>query len=103
MDRNETIKTIKTALKARGLNYSVTGGRGTAWGWITIDLLPSVSKLFTPDRRRDEYVKMVLSLGLPREWGYTAVSIPAGSDYYREYIERAEGKTPSKLGTPYWD
>lgn len=42
MDRNETIKRIKDALKRRsGKPWSVTGGRGTAWGWITIDAPPA--------------------------------------------------------------
>lgn len=37
MDRNETIARIKQTLKQRtGRQWSVTGGRGTAWGWITI-------------------------------------------------------------------
>ncbi len=31
------------------------------------------------------------------------VSIPASSDHYREYIERAEGRTPSKIAKDYWD
>jgi len=38
MDRNETIKTIRAALRRRsGKLWSVTGGRGTAWGWLSID------------------------------------------------------------------
>lgn len=42
IDRNEAIKTIKAALKARsGKSWSVTGGRGTAWGWIKISVPPS--------------------------------------------------------------
>src|SRR4026209_1714610 len=41
MDRNETIKAIKTSLQKRsGKQWSVTGGRGTAWGWITISVPP---------------------------------------------------------------
>ena len=40
-DRDTTIKRIKTALQQRsGKTWSVTGGRGTAWGWITIDAPP---------------------------------------------------------------
>lgn len=31
-DRNNAIAQIKAAFKARGLRYSVTGGRGTSWG-----------------------------------------------------------------------
>lgn len=30
-------------------------------------------------------------------------SIPNASDYYREYIDRAEGREPSAVGVPYWD
>lgn len=42
MGRNETIKEIKSALKQRsGKAWSVTGGRGTAWGWITITAPPA--------------------------------------------------------------
>ena len=42
MDRNETIKRIRTALRKRsGKAWSVKGGRGTAWGWIQIDAPPS--------------------------------------------------------------
>ena len=41
LDRNEAIKRIKAALKARsGKSWSVTGGKGTAWGWIKIDTTP---------------------------------------------------------------
>jgi hypothetical protein len=42
MDRDEAIKRIRTALKARsGKTWSVTGGRGTAWGWITVQAPPA--------------------------------------------------------------
>lgn len=41
LDRNEAIARIKKALKERsGKSWSVTGGRGTAWGWIKIDAPP---------------------------------------------------------------
>lgn len=41
LDRDEAIKRIKAALKRRsGKPWSVTGGRGTAWGWIKIDAPP---------------------------------------------------------------
>jgi len=98
--RNTVIRRIKRALTARGLKYSVTGGRGTGWGWIHIDLLPSVEKLLTPEQRRREMEKLNQALGLEHR---TSISIPASTDYYREYVERAEGKTPTKPGTPYWD
>jgi len=45
MNRNEVIKVIKENLKKRsGKSWSVTGGRGTAYGWITIDSPPSRCK-----------------------------------------------------------
>jgi hypothetical protein len=103
-NRNEVIAKIKAAFKARGLRYSVTGGRGTAWGWITIDLLPSVHKdlmHLDPVYRERAYLKLGADLG--KEKGYTSESIPASSDYYREYIDRANGRTPSVIGEPYWD
>jgi hypothetical protein len=42
MDRAEAIKKIKTALQKRsGKTWSVTGGKGTAYGWLTIDAPPA--------------------------------------------------------------
>lgn len=111
-DRNETIKRIRTALRKRsGKAWSVTGGSGTAWGWLTIDT--------TPKRRRFDFdgndqgdcccyagpedrAELAKLLGLDSV-GAQGESIPAGSDYYREFIDRAEGRTPSVVGTPYWD
>ena len=41
-DRDSTIKAIREALKRRsGKAWSVTGGKGTAWGWITITAPPA--------------------------------------------------------------
>jgi hypothetical protein len=42
IERNEAIARIKKALKARsGKTWSVTGNKGTAWGWINIDAPPA--------------------------------------------------------------
>src|SRR5262249_21146248 len=41
LDRDTAIKRIRAALKRRsGKTWSVTGDRGTAWGWINIDAPP---------------------------------------------------------------
>jgi len=41
IDRDEAIKRIRKALtKKTGKSWSVTGGRGTAWGWITVSAPP---------------------------------------------------------------
>ncbi len=126
-DRDATIKRIRAALQKRsGRQWSVTGGKGTAWGWIRIDVPPSKRTWhFVESGQRDAY-------GLPiyeetedasRNFGHMGpadreelaalldiqnvhqqgVSIPSGSDYYEEFIDRAEGRTPRRSGTPYWD
>ena len=99
--RDEAIAAIKAAFKARGLRYSVTGGRGTVWGWITIDLLPSVYKALDDAGRKEAYRKLAIDLG--KEKGWTCETIPASSGYYHEYIDRAKGVVPSIIGIPYWD
>ncbi len=129
MDRNETIKAIKTALQKRsGKAWSVTGGRGTAWGWITISAPPArctwknVPKDYNTDLRpgAEHYDEVDTGkpggfMGLPdrTELGkllgfdgpvhFQGVSIPSSNDYYQEHLDRAQGKTPSVNGKPYWD
>jgi len=129
-DRDETIRRIRAALKRRsGRAWSVKGGRGTAWGWIRIDAPPArrtwrhrprpgYTENTAPggDRGWEAYdtgdpggsmgpadrleLAKLLGLELIRDQG---VSIAANSDYYREYIDRAEGREPSVIGKPYWD
>ncbi len=124
-DRDETIKRIRTALKRRsGKPWSVTGGRGTAWGWITIDAPPARrcwrrERYGSMDERGDyqwRYVEgepgaymgpddraeLAKLLGIERVYDQ-GESIPSSGDYYDEYIDRAEGRTPRKVGVPYWD
>lgn len=127
-DRDETIKRIKTALQRRsGKQWSVTGGRGTAWGWITIDAPPSrrtwgnrLKADASPAQLPEDYeeydtgqpggymspaerAELAELLGLDRPVHFQGQSIAASGDYYREYIDRAEGKTPAAIGQPYWD
>ena len=124
MDRNEAISQIKTALKRRsGKPWSVTSGRGTAYGWITIDAPPARCKAkhrlkkgmsdlpehyeeyidpmagghMTPDDREE----LARLLGLDRICDRE--KIPASYQYRQEYVDRANGRTPSVTGTPYWD
>lgn len=117
-NRDEAIARIKSALKRRsGKTWSVTGGRGTAWGWINIDVPPrercyhtlgpgAESKSDSPNSghmsiaARKELADL---LGFDRPVHQQGVSIAASSDYYQEYIDRAEGKAPSKIAQPYWD
>lgn len=133
MDRNEAIKRIRTALQKRsGKAWSVTGGRGTAWGWLTIDAPPArrtwhfeirddapftddagnvipweqrgdwtnipgkTTGSASPDERRE------LAQLLGKDWCHQqGESVPPGA--WMEYVERAEGKTPTKVYVPDWD
>lgn len=128
MDRNHTIVAIRTALKRRsGKAWSVTGGHGTAWGWITISAPParrtfkSVPKAYNTDLRPgiehyDEvdtgnpggFMGATDRAELARLLGLEAVhfqgeSIPSSHDHYVEYIDRAEGRAPRVIGQQYWD
>lgn len=125
LDRNIVIKAIKANLQRRsGKQWSVTGGRGTAWGWIKIDAPPARCtwsfKLpegvadspqnyievndgcefghMSPDDRK----QLGELLGLENVH-YQGISIPSSHGHYREYLERSEGKTPTALGECYWD
>ena len=126
-DRNETIKRIKNALQKRsGKPWSVTGGRGTAWGRITIDAPPARRTWFhrlkagvVTYRSEDfeEYdsnepggnmgptdrAELGKLLGFDQPVHDQGVSIAAGNNYYQEYIDRAEGRAPTKIAQPYWD
>jgi hypothetical protein len=89
MDRNEAIARIKLALKKRsGKTWSVTGNRGTAWGWIDVTVRP---------RERNEYGYMseaargelALLFGLGGEVHQQGLSIPP--DERDWHVARAEG------------
>jgi hypothetical protein len=132
MDRKECIRRIKQGLQKRsGKEWSVTGGRGTAWGWITINAPPKrrtwdhiLKPGCNPDNR-DSYtyedtgqpggymrpadqleLRILLGFELNKpdyNVGQSGVSIPAGNDYREEYVCRAEGRTPTRYGEQYWD
>jgi hypothetical protein len=125
-DRNDTIKRIKTALQRRsGKAWSVTGGRGTAWGWIHITAPPArrtwgsrLKEGATNDwpeswekcdigkpgcsMSPSDIEELATLLNLDRRQ-CDGIGVPASSDYRREYIDRAEGRTPAKIAEPYWD
>jgi hypothetical protein len=100
-ERDEFIAAVKAALRERsGKTWSVKGGRGTSWGWVTI---------LAPPARLDEYGGMTdadraeLSELLGKEVHHQGESIPPGSDYRREYLDRARGIEPTVIAVPYWD
>ena len=95
MERDEAISEIRAALKRRsGKTWSVTGDRGTAWGWITIDAPPArrTEKTHMTTADREELARL---LGL-NDVHFQGVSIPASSQYRQEYVDRANGRTPKR-------
>lgn len=102
-DRNETIRTIKANLKRRsGKAWSVRGGRGTAWGWITISSPPARSADQWGSMTDAERAELADLLGLERVH-HQGVSIPAQHDYRRFYLAASAGETPDVTPTPQWD
>lgn len=103
LSRTQAISRISKALNTRsGKSWSVTGGRGTAWGWLRINVPPKARNEFgyMPDAARAE---LAVLLGLDRPVHMQGVSIASSSDYYQEFVDRAEGRAPSVIGQPYWD
>lgn len=101
LERNDAIKQIRSALRKRsGKAWSVTGGRGTSWGWITITAPPARSTGYGSMNEADQ---AELSELLGQQIGHQGASIPSGSEYRQEYVDRANGRTPAVFGTPYWD
>ena len=100
MDRASVIKRIRAGLKQRsGKEWSVTGGTGTAYGWLEIS---------APPRRRLEHGQLTPEDAkelkeLLNETAMPPYSVPASHDHYREYIDRAWGRTPRVHGKQYWD
>lgn len=128
--RSATIKAIRSALKARsGKAWSVTGGRGTAYGWIKVEAPPArctwtsvpkpdnVSRLpgienwdevdtNQPGGCMGPYDRELLGtlLGLGKPTHRQGESIPASTEYRRLYLARALFGTSGGLtASPYWD
>jgi hypothetical protein len=106
IERDEAIKAIRTALRRRsGKSWSVRGGKrgSTAWGWIRISS-PSTRRDVNGDMAHAEAAELeeLLGLGGPVH-SCDGISVPSGADFYREFVDRAEGRTPSVIGEPYWD
>ena len=102
-DRNETIAIIRAELRRRtGRSWSVTGGSGTSWGWITVNAPPARRGGKWGPMCDADRATLAEALGLPTV-STQGESIPAGSDYRAEYVARARGEKPTVTGRPYWD
>lgn len=103
LDRDETITGIRAALKRRSSKrWSVRGGRGTTWGWITIIAPPARRGVY--NEMSDEDCKELGELfGLERPAHCQGLTVPASTQYRQEYLARAEGRQPDVIAEPYWD
>ncbi len=100
-DRNAAIEAIKKALQKRSSKmWSVTGGKGTSWGWIYISSPPKrqVDGLMSEADGKE----LAALLGLEKPV-YQHESVPASSKHRTEYVDRAEGREPRTYGEQYWD
>lgn len=99
--RDQAVALIRDALKRRsGKPWSITVGRGTSSQWITISAPPRrLIDGVLSEADRDQLRQL---LNLERVHGQ-GVQIPASLAYRTEYVDRAEGRTPRRIGEPYWD
>lgn len=101
-DRDVAIAEIRAALRRRsGKAWSVTGGRGTAWGWITITVPPA-------QRERCGVMPVAAQAELAALMGVDHVhcqglQVAASSAHRREFVARARGEEPPAIAQPYWD
>ncbi|MGV9797328.1 hypothetical protein ACWDTP_04615 [Mycobacterium sp. NPDC003449] len=103
MERDEAITAIRAALKQRSdKRWSVRGGRGTSWGWITI-IAPPARRGECGEMTNEDCKELGELFGLDHPAHFQGITVPAGSDYRQEYVARAEGRKPETLGKPYWD
>ena len=95
--RDEVIAELRKLLKARtGRTWSVTGGRGTSWGWIAIT---------APPKRRDGFqLNAEDRAELEAIFGRVnnTHSIADSSDYRRQALRQAAG-LEFVAAQPYWD
>lgn len=102
LDRNSVIKAIRAALKARsGKAWSVTGGTGTAYGWISISAPPArrVDYGLSPEDAAE--LASLLGLASTHRQGH---SVPSSTDFYRVALCRAiHGHAGPFTAEAYWD
>lgn len=100
-DRDDVIRILRSELKRRsGKAWSVTGGKGTAWGWITITAPPCrrVGYGHMTDVDQTELAEL---LGLDRVH-HQGESVPDSQAHRIEYVDRARGLGASPAAA-YWD
>jgi hypothetical protein len=122
IDRDEAIKRIRQALKQKtGKSWSVTGGRGTSWGWITVQAPPRrrVSVRSIPGKENEDlyydrveeykaegenhYTSRAECKELARAFGVDNVhnqGLGIGPDRREAYVAAVEGVEPEEEEAP---
>lgn len=114
LSADSAARIIRAALKLRsGKDWSVTAGTGTARSWLKIDAPPK-DRVWNWDgtereakgtgyMSRDRRIELGNLLGLGKPVHPQGESIAASRDHWREYVARAQGRTPPVIGQQYWD
>ena len=85
IERSEAVKRIKAALKEKtGKTWSVHGGRGTAWGWLTVE---APKKRRVSHRANPNYVSHQETPDEP--WCFEYID-EQGENWYTSLAEREE-------------
>jgi len=99
-DRNDFIRIVKHNLRERsGKSWSVKGGRGTAWGWVTICALPSQMDGYCMSEAQCEELGALLGERVHSQ----GTLVPSASDFRMEYVQRSAGVEVTVVGVPSWD
>lgn len=103
LSRPDAIATVKASLRARsGYSWSVTGGKGTAWGWLRVNVAPKDQAQFSCMAEVDQ-VWLALLLGHDYPIHQQGESIANSGGHYKQLIAQAAGYNPTVFGEQYWD
>lgn len=95
---NDWTKAIKQALHSRTkTRFSVTHGKGTGYGWISIRVAKASKN------PQADAAELRALLGMEEHQWQESFSVAASRAYRQEYYARAKGEKPTVYGAPYWD
>jgi len=105
LDGAVVVATIREHLRRRsGKPWSLSGGRGTAYGWIRIHAPPARRVAPFDYMAEEDRAELGRLLGLTGPVHQQGESIPTGNDYRRVYLARAMfGEDLGFTASPYWD
>lgn len=106
MSRDEVIAAIRADLKRRSDKaWSVRGGTGTAYGWISISAPPRRMEdgMMTVEDAAELHALLGIDYRPAPGVRIARVTVPVSAEYRREFLDRAAGRTPTVVGKPYWD